>query len=53
MSVWPATSQNLVYADVTGSIGWQLFGEAQSAATAGERCRFLAGSTAPAGRKSA
>jgi penicillin amidase len=28
LSVWPAVSQNLVYADVTGRIGWQLFGEA-------------------------
>jgi penicillin amidase len=28
LSVWPATSQNLVYGDVTGKIGWQLFGEA-------------------------
>jgi penicillin amidase len=28
LSVWPAVSQNLVYADVTGAVGWQLFGEA-------------------------
>jgi penicillin amidase len=28
LSVWPALSQNLVYADVTGTIGWQLFGQA-------------------------
>jgi penicillin amidase len=28
LSQWPALSQNLVYADVTGQIGWQLFGEA-------------------------
>jgi penicillin G amidase len=26
LSLWPALSQNLVYADVTGKIGWQLFG---------------------------
>lgn len=25
---WPATSQNMVYADTTGTIGWQLAGEA-------------------------
>jgi penicillin amidase len=28
LAVWPALSQNLVYADETGRIGWQLFGEA-------------------------
>ncbi len=28
LSVWPALSQNMVYADVTGTIGWQLFGQA-------------------------
>jgi penicillin amidase len=28
LAVWPAVSQNLVYADVTGTVGWQLFGEA-------------------------
>ena len=27
LAIWPATSQNLVYADVTGKIGWQLFGD--------------------------
>jgi penicillin amidase len=25
---WPAASQNMVYADQTGTIGWQLFGQA-------------------------
>jgi penicillin G amidase len=28
LSQWPATSQNVVYADVTGTIGWQLMGTA-------------------------
>jgi penicillin amidase len=28
LSVWPALSQNMVYADVNGTIGWQLFGQA-------------------------
>jgi penicillin G amidase len=27
LAQWPATSQNLVYADMTGTIGWQLFGD--------------------------
>jgi penicillin amidase len=25
---WPASSQNMVYADQTGTIGWQMFGQA-------------------------
>jgi penicillin G amidase len=28
LSTWPLLSQNMVYADVTGTIGWQLFGQA-------------------------
>jgi penicillin amidase len=28
LSQWPATSQNVVYADVSGTIGWQLMGTA-------------------------
>lgn len=28
LAVWPLVSQNMVYADVTNTIGWQLFGQA-------------------------
>ncbi len=28
LAQWPAISQNMLYADVTGTIGWQLFGAA-------------------------
>jgi penicillin amidase len=28
LSIWPAVAQNMVYAEATGTIGWQVFGQA-------------------------